>query len=155
MPDAPPAADDAAFARARLQGKRMALGVVFVTTFAIIGSSALQIIPAVFGAQIVPIPAAQPGTPERQCAEGIRALFGALDRAADSAGSDAFATRLRPEWNEEGIVREACGRASGGLDAWAALERMRSAEEQLTARSPGELAPMRRDVLAHLPADLR
>jgi|SRR5579859_5202395 len=153
MPDAPPA--DAATARARLQGKRVALGIVFVAAFAIIGSSALQIIPAVFGAQIVPIPAAQPGTSERQCADGIRALYGALDRAAESAGSEAFATRLRPEWNDEGAVREACGRSSGGLDAWAALLRMRSAEEQLAARSPGELETLRRDVLAHLPADLR
>jgi hypothetical protein len=148
-------ADDPALARARLRGKRVALGVVIVVSVGIIGLSAVQIVPAVFGAGITPIPAAQAGTRERTCAEGVQRLAAALDRAADSAGSASFEQRLQPEWSDAGSIREACGQAREGLDAWAALERLRSAAEQLGPRGSGELDPLRRDVRAHLPADLR
>jgi hypothetical protein len=145
--------DDAA--RARLQGKRAMLVVIGIASFAIIGSSSLQIIPAVFGAGIRPIPASPAGTPARTCAEGVRKLERALGRAADSAGSASFQTRLLPDWEIEGAVRQACGQSSEGIDAWASLARLRSAEEQLGPSARGELEPLRRDVLAHLPADLR
>jgi hypothetical protein len=148
-------ADDAALARARLRGKRVALGVVFLVSFAIIGGSAVQIIPAVFGAGITPIPAAAAGSSERACAEGVGRLAAALDRAAASAGSGSFEARLQPEWNDEARVFESCRAAREGLDAWAALIRLRSAEEQLGPRAGSELEPLRRHVLAHLPADLR
>lgn len=150
-------ADDPALARARLRGKRAALGVVIAITVGIIGLSAVQIVPAVFGAGITPIPAAQPGTKERTCAEGVRGLASALDRAADSAGSASFEQRLQPEWGAAGSIQDACKDAREGLDAWAALIRLRSAEEQLGPRAQrgAELEPLRRDVLAHLPADLR
>jgi hypothetical protein len=149
--------DDAALARAQLRGKRVALGVVIVAAVAIIGSSAVQIIPTVFGAGIEPIPPGAPGSNERACAEGIRALARALERASDSAGSASFVERLRPEWDRQAAVQGACAGARGGLDAWAALARLRSAEEQLApvpARSSA-LEPLRRQVEAHLPADLR
>jgi hypothetical protein len=145
--------DDAA--RARLQGKRAVLGVVLVVSLGIIGASALQIIPAVFGAGVRPIPASAPGTPGRDCADGIRKLVVALDRAADAAGSASFRTRLQPEWALEVSVRQSCRQSSEGLDAWAALSRLRSAEEQLSPHGGTELEPLRRDVNAHLPADLR
>jgi hypothetical protein len=155
MPEAP--RDDAALARAKLRGKRAALGVVIVAAVAIIASSAVQIIPTVFGAGIVPIPSGAPGSNERACAEGVRALANALERASRSAGSESFVERLRPEWDREAAVHEACQSAGGGLDAWAALARLRAAEEQLApvpARS-SELDPLRRQVEAHLPSDLR
>jgi hypothetical protein len=150
-------ADDPALARARLRGKRAALGVVIAFSVGIIGLSAVQIVPAVFGAGITPIPAAQPGTKERTCADGVRRLASALDRAADSAGNASFEQRLQPEWGDAGWIHEACKEARQGLDAWAALARLRSAEEQLGPRAPldGQLEPLRRDVQAHLPADLR
>ncbi len=155
MPGAP--RDDAALARARLRGKRVALGVVIVASVAIIGSSALQIVPAVFGAAVTPIPAAAPGTSERACSEGIGRMARALDRAQDSAGSAAFEPQLRPEWDDAARVQGDCERARGGPDAWAALLRLRSAEEQLalTGSPRTALATLRRDVDAHLPADLR
>jgi hypothetical protein len=145
--------DDAA--RARLQGKRAVLGVILVVSLALIASSAWQIIPAVFGAGIRPIPAAPPGSSARTCAEGILKLERALERAADAAGSPSFQARLQPEWADEATVSQACGQSSEGIDAWAALARLRSAEEQLSAHAGDELEPLRRDVIAHLPADLR
>jgi hypothetical protein len=151
MPEA--TRDDAA--RARLQGKRVFLGLILVVSLAIIGSSALQIIPAVFGAGVRPIPAAPPGSSARSCAEGVRKLERALDRAADSAGSASFQAGLQPEWAEAPAVSQACSQSSEGIDAWAALARLRSAEEQLSPRGVAELEPLRRDVIAHLPADLR
>ncbi|HEY1694363.1 MAG TPA: hypothetical protein VGG39_19475 [Polyangiaceae bacterium] len=141
-------------ARARLQGKRVALVVVIGVSVVFIAASALQIVPAVFGAGITPLPSGGPGTAARACAEGVRRLSTALDRAADAAGSAAFEARLRPEWDDRDAVERACHEAPEGTDAWAALLRMRSAEEQAAPRS-GDLAPLRRDVIAHLPADLR
>jgi hypothetical protein len=151
MPEA--TRDDAA--RARLQGKRAVLVAILLVSLALIASSSWQIIPAVFGAGIRPIPAAPPGSSARICAEGVRRLELALDRAADTAGSPAFQSRLQPEWAEEATVSQACGQSSEGIDAWASLARLRSAEEQLSPRAGAELEPLRRDVIAHLPVDLR
>jgi hypothetical protein len=145
--------DDAA--RARLQGKRAVLGVILALSLAVIASSSWQIIPAVFGAGTRPIPAAPAGSSARICAEGVRKLERALERAADAAGSASFQARLQPEWAEEATVSQACSESSEGIDAWAALARLRSAEEQLSPRAGAELEPIRRDVIAHLPADLR
>jgi hypothetical protein len=145
--------DDAA--RARLQGKRVVLGIILVMSIAIIGSSAAQIIPAVFGAGVRPIPASPDGSPARMCAEGVRKLERALERAADAAGSSSFRARLQPEWELEVTVRQACGESSEGIDAWASLARLRTAEEQLAPHGSAELEPLRRDVLAHLPSDMR
>jgi len=142
-------------ARARLQGKRVALGLVLFASVAIIGSSTMQIIPAVFGTGIRPIPDGLPGSSTRRCAEGVVRLDHALDRAVDGAGSGDFSARLRPEWDERSAVEGACSQSSEGLDAWASLARLRSAEEHLPPDGRGLLAPLRRDVLAHLPADLR
>ena len=142
-------------ARGRLQGKRLALGVILVFSFAVIGSSALQIIPVVFGAGTHPLPAAPPGSSARVCAEGVRTLELALDRATEAAGSASFRARLQPEWAEEATIREACSQSAEGIDAWAALARLRTAEEQLSPHAGAELEPLRRDVIAHLPADLR
>lgn len=141
-------------ARARLQGKRVALVVVIGITVVFIGASALQIVPAVFGAGVRPLPSAAPGTPARACAEGIRRLERALDRAAEASGSASFEQSLRPEWDDRDGVQTACRASPEGTDAWASLLRMRSAEEQLAPRT-GELGPLRSDVIAHLPADLR
>jgi hypothetical protein len=145
--------DDAA--RARLQGKRAALGIVLFASVAIIGSSTAQIIPAVFGTGIRPIPADLAGSSARTCAEGVQRLEQALDRAVDGSGAGDLSARLGPEWEQSHAVELACSQSSEGLDAWAALARLRSAEEHLVPDERGLLAPLRRDVRAHLPADLR
>jgi hypothetical protein len=152
---------------ARLRGKRLALGLVLVVSVAFIVSSAVQIIGAAFGFGWTPLPSdAAPGSPERACAVGIRSLTQALDRAGErlssvaSAADDretmaALRSRLSPEWDGAVGIEGACARAAGGLDAWAALQRLRVAEEQSGRLSRDELTAVRRDVAAHLPADLR
>jgi hypothetical protein len=132
-------ADPTATARARLRGKRIALGIVITVTVAYIGASAVDIVPAVFGAVMHPLPLAPPGTPARVCAEGLRRLVS----TPETGGNDE--------------VQRACAASREGLDAWAALERLRSAERQLAGRngSDQELQELRRQVLAHLPAELR
>lgn len=132
-------ADPTATARARLRGKRIALGIVITVTVAYIGASAVDIVPAVFGAVTHPLPLTPPGTPARVCAEGLRRLVS----TPDAGGNDE--------------VQRACAASREGLDAWAALERLRSGERQLAGRSGSEqeLQELRRQVLAHLPADLR
>ncbi|HTQ41369.1 MAG TPA: hypothetical protein VMI75_01340 [Polyangiaceae bacterium] len=140
-------ADPTATARARLRGKRIALGIVITVTVAYIGASAVDIVPAVFGAVMHPLPSAPPGTPARVCAEGLRRLVST------------------PETGGDDEVQRACAASREGLDAWAALERLRSAERQLArparagtderSGSEQELQELRRQVLAHLPAELR
>jgi len=131
--------DPTATARAGLRGKRIALGIVITVAVAYIGASAVDIIPAVFGVVMHHLPPSPPGTPARACAEGLRRLVS----TAEAGGSDE--------------VQGACAASREGLDAWAALERLRSAERQLAGRSGSdqELQELRRQVLAHLPADLR
>ena len=155
-PNAPP--DDASerhIARVALRWKRISLVFVSVVAVAFIAISVLQIIPDVFGAWVHPIVASTPGSPPRICADGVLTLARALDRAKDAAGGPGFDRALQPEWNAASGIEQACARSSEGLDAWAALLRLRRAEEQL-AGSPGDpLAPLQREVASHLPADLR
>jgi hypothetical protein len=152
-------------ARARLQGKRAALVIVTAVAVVFIGWSAVQIIPAVFGVGVRPIPAAASGSSERACAEGIRRLELALDRSAGLAGlagvgappSAQPTPATSDEWQDAPSVEQVCSQSPEGEGAWAALLRLRSAQEQLGPgpAARGELDPLRRDVGAHLPADLR
>jgi hypothetical protein len=153
--------------RARLRGKRIGLGVVIAVAVSFIGASAVQIIPVVFGADETALAAAAPASPERACALGLHGLLLALDRAgarglsrtrsrvdADSALT-TFRQALSPEWDDVEAVAQQCASSHDGLDAWAAVERLRIGEEQAVRRSRLELTPLRDDVVAHLPADLR
>ncbi len=161
------AAHDPIAPAARLRGKRMGLGIVLVVSVAFILSSAVQIISTVFGLGLTSLPLDTPsGSPERTCAAGIQALTRALDRAGArvsavaSAADDtetmaALRPGLSPEWDGADAIESACAHARGGLDAWAALQRLRVAEEQSGRLSRDELSSVRRDVAAHLPADLR
>lgn len=137
MAEAPP--DDAALARARLTRKRAALTLVGLLAVALVGLSSWQIVPAVFGAWVKPLPPSPPGTAARTCAEGI-----------DHAERDA-------RWDGIDGARAACAQSPEGLDAWAALLRLRTAQTQLagTPSEPAEEAVLRREVRSHLPADLR
>ncbi len=167
MTQEPEIAPDPTIAAARLRGKRAALGVVLVVSIAFVGSSSFQIIPAVFGARIEPIPAGAPiGSAEQRCATGILSLVRALDRAGervssvasaadDAEGMAALRPGLSPEWDGANDVRAACDEAQGGPSAWASLQRLRVAEQQSGRIGPDEVRSVRRDVTAHLPADLR
>jgi hypothetical protein len=171
----PPPRDDASLggasadpvASARRHGRRAANAAVVVVALIFIGVSAAQIIRAVFGVGVRRLDAV-PGSPEHACAEGVRSLALALDRASvetcspSSAEVDdgqdavsAFDRRLGPEWDKGATIEQACARSSQGVDTWAALLRLREGEEQLVRRGRVELAPLRRDVAAHLPANLR
>jgi hypothetical protein len=172
MSDDPGDADDDAgdnprLSAARLRGKRLALGLVTVVSLAFIVSSTVQITRAVFGLGLEPLPAGAPaGSPEQKCASGIHALARALDRVGGrlstvaSAANDAetmaaLRPSLSPEWDLADEVRAACDVARGGPSAWAALQRLRVAEEQSGRLGRDELSSVRSDVAAHLPADLR
>src|SRR5271168_2039603 len=107
--------DDASerhIARVALRWKRISLVFVSLIAVAFIAISVLQIIPDVFGAWVHPIAASTPGSPPRICAEGIRTLARALDRAKDAAGGPGFDRALQPEWNAAPATEEACGRSS-------------------------------------------
>jgi hypothetical protein len=134
-----------------LRGRRAAVAIVIGVAVLFIGASAAEIIPAVFGFGIAPLPAALRGSSERACAEGVHRLALALERT--DAGGPGCAPQA-PEWRDAPAIEQVCSRSSEGRDAWAALARLRSAREQLGER-PAALAPLRRDVAAHLPADLR
>jgi hypothetical protein len=141
--------------RARLLGKRAVLVTLLVVATTFIGSSALQIIPSVFGedeqggagAAVAPA-----------CSEGLQALEEALDRAVSEAyhrdpdgALGRFRASLLPEWNNVGKIEQVCSKSARGLDAIAALARLRRAEERLAGRRDAEVAPLRRDVAAYLP----
>jgi hypothetical protein len=145
MSDDPGPDPDAA--RARLQGKRVALVLVIVVAVAFIGASAVQIVPAVFGAGVTPLPAAPPGSTARACADGVRTLLQQL-------GSEAAEHEPDEHWDR---TARSCQGSPEGLDAWAALMRLRSAQRQTSGQrvEHSELAPLFRDVTAHLPPDLR
>ncbi len=136
-----------ALARARLRGKRIALVTVIGVAVVFVAASSLQIVPAVFGAGITPIPSGPPGSSARACAEGVRALMQALD------SPQAAAERPRDEEWDRAVLP--CEQTPGGLDAWAALMRLRSAREEDGCRRRVDLDPLRQQVAEHLPADLR
>jgi hypothetical protein len=165
MPDENPGVSAAIVERARLRGRRMAHAVVITIAVAFIGASALQIARAVFGYDGVPVTGWQATTTaDRACATGLRDLVEILDRADpgplpagdvdDAPLAPPQGSLLRPS-DRDRSISQACAASPEGLDAWAALERLRSARELITRRSQAELGPLRRDLLAHLPADLR
>jgi hypothetical protein len=159
--------DEPSLSAARLRGKRVAFAILTVVSSAFIVSSTVQITRAVFGYGFEPLPVgAAPGSPEERCASGIRGLAQALDRAGGRLSSVASAANdaetmaalrpgLSPEWDRADEVRLACAGAQGGPSAWAALQRLRVAEEQSGRLGKAELSSVRSDVTAHLPADLR
>lgn len=147
----------------RLRAKRIAIGFVTAIAVAFIGSSAAQIVPAVFGvvARAPPAAVAQtlPGAPERDCADVIRGLSSSLDRlyakALAETDADSALARFRADWESAAGGYDVCARAHGGSDAWAALLRLQRAQEQSLRRTAADLGPLRRDVSAHLPDQIR
>jgi hypothetical protein len=158
--------DDEGYAHARRRGKRAAHGLILVVSVLFIGTSAWQLVRAVF---LGDAGATESNALDPACADGLHRLTAALDRAsgpivvsasqAPAARPADVATRFRhelsPEWDVAGDVEKTCTASSAGADAWAVLARLRSAEEQLARQSRAELAPLRHDLAAHLPVELR
>ncbi len=149
MPDGP-AEEDAPLAGAGRRGRRAGILIVIGVAVLFIGSSAGQVVPAVFGFGVRPLPVGPPGSSQRACAEGVRALS-----AVRSASADRTEPSSPSAWDRESPVYQACAASPEGLDAWAALLRLRMTEQQLPYAGPTQLDPLRRDLYAHLPADLR
>ncbi len=141
--------------KARAQGRRLAHGFIAVIAVLFIGASTVQIVEAVFGADAAADAAAErrPDSDADRCARGVGRLVsidrtaGDLAAVAEASGEDDAVARA--------LAAKACAASPGGLDTWAALERLQVAREQLARRDRVDLEPLRRDVSAHLPADLR
>src|ERR1700677_570827 len=155
---------DLAVVGAELRARRIGLGIIIAVSLAFIASSSWQIIPAVFGARIEPLPDAPQGSPDRACAVGVRSLLGALDRiagqvlppwASDDQTVAALGARLSPEWDQAGAIARACEGSPQGEQAWAALQRMKMAEDQPIRMGRDALAVLHLEVAEHLPSDLR
>jgi hypothetical protein len=92
------------------------------------------------------------------CIAGISRLAPALDRALavaspiadENASLAAFAGATLPEWNDSQIIEQSCNATPEGQEAFAAVLRLRRAEEGFLHRQFAELSPMRRDVEAYL-----
>jgi hypothetical protein len=143
-------------ARAKLNGKRA--GIVLLTTVAVvfIGFCALSVVPAVFGRGPDPLAATPAG---QACAEAILRLQAAVDRAARASASapdentavSSFRNALGPDWDEEKRIEGVCRVDPNGAGAFAALQRLRVAEETSARRRAVEIAPLRHDVRQYLP----
>jgi hypothetical protein len=157
MPEEPSGAEaDALVARARLRGKRIALGIVLVVSVAFVGASTLEIVEGVFAMNIRPLPSGAVGTAARTCAEGIRQIERDIERGGPGNPSPVRMQRT-DGGDDASTVEQACAQSPEGLDAWAALRRLVRAREAARQGSEANdsLAPLEREVVAHLPADLR
>jgi hypothetical protein len=93
----------------------------------------------------------------RACGEKIAGLAAALDRgvAATSAARtepEALArmhAALAPEWDAEPEIAAACAQDPRGADAWAALLRLKRAEEGAAGRRAALTGPMHRELEVH------
>lgn len=96
--------------------------------------------------------------PPAACVAGISRMNGALDRAVastsqitDEHGVDAaFAIAVKPDWDDSDKVQADCATTPEGQDAFAAVLRLRRADETSLERHVAEVSPMKRDVAAYL-----
>ena len=150
----------------RLAAARRVKSAVFAayTAFAIlfILLSIKALVLGVFHTDPTKLGGAPPNPTEKTCADGIRALTAALDRAMVAAAAvhedaetlAAFRGALSPEWRDQDRLGAVCGSEPRGADAYAALLRLRRAEEGFLGRQVVEIAPLRRDVEAYVPGGL-
>jgi hypothetical protein len=150
-----PAEQDAAEAGARRLGRRIAARVVIAVAVLFIASSSAQIIRAVFGLGVRPLPPGPPGSSARICAIGIRS-------AAGLPSDDAGGRRAKAELEASSVpapkphdFEAACAASPEGLDAWASLLRFEQTVAQIPHAPPEAVIPLRQELIAHLPADLR
>ncbi len=155
MSDAPkqrPAAGERGRAGARIRTIVYGLYVAFAAAFVLL--CVKELVVGVFGMREGTVASAPAGSPGRACADGIGDLLRALDRgvlAASAARDEKDAvTRLdaalAPEWDREAALATTCGADANGAEAWAALLRLRRAEEGAAGRRAVLVGPMRADV---------
>jgi hypothetical protein len=147
--------------RARLFGKRVALVSCGAVAAWFIVASVAQLIPPAFGTRIVPLAGPEQGSsgssgastsPEWRCAEGLRRATAAAGATVTPAGASVPAGP-RPGLDSEALA--ACSETSAGLDALAAYRRLELAEGKLGSSDPGSVEELRRELSAHLPAQMR
>ncbi|MDP9036889.1 MAG: hypothetical protein M3O50_18990 [Myxococcota bacterium] len=156
-------------ALARLKGRRLAVAAFITFAVAFVASSATQIVRAIFFHESNPLSSRSPGSASEACSQAMGSLLRALDRADARARTapllastlDAnesvalFRQGLRPEWDDRGAIESTCAKSPAGTESWASLLRLRQGLEQWIRRERVALAPLRRDVVPHLPANLR
>ncbi|WP_394849345.1 hypothetical protein LZC95_18100 [Pendulispora brunnea] len=146
---------------------RLVYGSFLGLATAFILSSTYQLMIGVFGMGIEPLPSS--GRPEaavegQACADGIAQLSAALERGfAHSVGPDGASARteeavvagfrknLEPEWTGEAAIERTCASHPHGQEAFAALLRLKLAQEGFVRRQMVEIDPLRRSVNAYLP----
>ena len=137
---------------ARIRTAVYGLYVAFAAAFVLL--CVREIVSGVFGLREAPIASAPVGSPGRACADGIRDLLRALDRGVVAASSardekDAVArldAALSPEWDREPALAATCTGDANGAEAWAALLRLKRAEEGEAGRRAVLVEPLRADV---------
>ncbi len=162
-----PARPQDAVAVARRRGRRAVLATFLFFTVAFIAISATEIISTALGSPVTPIAAitgkddtsADP-VKSRECADGVHSLASAVDLAAAAAlaspdektATTRFRESLAGVWDPNEKPTEAsCNSVPRGRDAFAAVLRLREAQEGFIRRQVVEIAPLRRDVSAYLP----
>jgi hypothetical protein len=162
-------ADGDPYGAARRRGKRAANAFVVGLAVLFVGSSAWQLVSTLFLGGAGVATGAPRGSVGAACADGLRALAGAVDRAGDAAIAwpvgatvppvedvvSLFRRGLSPEWDRAQAVEASCATSESGKNAWTTLARLRSAEEELVREGHAGLGPLRRDLAAHLAAELR
>ena len=137
------------------RGRRIvsAAFLLFAATFIVV--STIEIARGVYGE---PVASGEGPPPSAACVAGIKVLVAALDRAMaagasahdESAALREFAGTAKPEWDGISETENACSATPQGKDAFAALVRLRAADESFLRRRVAEVAPLRRDVDAYL-----
>ncbi len=88
----------------------------------------------------------------RRMTEAVdRAIAASAGATSEAQASAEYRAALMPEWRDDQGVSARCAAESQGSDAFATVVRLRMAGEQLARRQATELEPLRRDVAAYLP----
>lgn len=145
-------------------GAKRAVYVAFTLfVLAFVSVSTYEILSVALGfAPAAPLDSSGPSGPEasHECTDGVRAMADAVDAAAkraiaagtERAATDLFREALADTWNpREKPTEAACSAVPRGRDAFAAVLRLRQAQEGFVRRQVVEVAPLRRDVSAYLP----
>ena len=137
------------------RGRRIVSAAFLLFAAAFIVVSTVNIARGVYGE---PVASGQGPHPSAGCVAEIKVMVAALDRATaagasardESAALQAFAGAAKPEWDGISGTENACSATPQGKDAFAALLRLRAADESFLRRRVAEVAPLRRDVDAYL-----
>jgi hypothetical protein len=129
--------------------------VAFAAAFVVL--STRSIVWGVFALDAPPAGAASLGP---ACAARIAALARALDGAVAATAAarteDDAVVRMRaalsPEWDREALDAAQCAQDPRGTDAWAALLRLRRAEERAVGRRAVDTGPIHQELEAYLQA---